>query len=221
MKPLKRVFIHLFACMLLGVLPCDCPAQDDGFLNRLSGENGGLPAGARYENGLVLHPVSSAEENLHLLAGYYFGNPRKWKRIYNDNRSVISNPNRLPVGQTLTIHVGKNWKPLFSYEEWFRAANRNGQWKPGQSWKAVRNASEAQSGPSDALAQTTEKLSTPPSTNPDTGQPQIRKNKETPASSAKNAQGVHQQKANVEPPSPAAASEPEMAEDDEDRAPAF
>ena len=116
-------------------------AQGDGLITPLRGE-GGLPPGAVHQGDLVLHPITSPQENLHLLAGYYYGNPREWKRIYQENRAIIRNPNRLPIGETLKIQVGETWKPRFSYEEWFRLANRNGQWESGKSWKRARMSSK-------------------------------------------------------------------------------
>ena len=113
-------------------------AQASGSLAPVDGDQTALPAGATYEGGVVSHPITSTDENLHLLAGYYYNNPREWKRIYNDNRKIIRNPNRLPVGQTLKIHVGEGWKPRFSYAQWLQTANRNGQWKSGQPWRRAR-----------------------------------------------------------------------------------
>lgn len=77
----------------------------------------------------VLHQVSG-KENLHLLAGYYYGDPRQWKRIYRANRGQIRNPNLLRIGQILRIPVSKNWSPKYDYEEWFRLAIRGGEWVP-------------------------------------------------------------------------------------------
>lgn len=113
-------------------------AQGSGYLAPGSGEQDSLPSGATYENGVVSHPITSTDENLHLLAGYYYNNPRAWKKIYNANRKIIRNPNRLPVGKTLKIHVGEGWKPRFSYTEWLQTANRNGQWKAGEAWRRAR-----------------------------------------------------------------------------------
>ena len=113
-------------------------AQGEGFLSPqpadASYENM-LPPGAVYEGTHVLHKIASEQENLHLLSGYYYGNTRQWKEIYQDNRNIIKNPNRLPVGQTIRIQVGEGWRPRFSYQEWFNLATRNGEWKPGQPWQ--------------------------------------------------------------------------------------
>lgn len=147
MKLQKYLLTYVLLYVLIGSFSQICAAQDDGYIKSLSADNGGLPPGAVYENGFVSHPLTSAEENLHLLAGYYYRNPREWRRIYQENRNVIGNPNSLPIGQTLKIHVGENWKPLFSYEEWFRLANRNGQWKSGQPWRPARVSSGAVPAP--------------------------------------------------------------------------
>ena len=134
-----------FFAMVGGLVLCACLvcasaafAQGDGRLAPVNGDAGALPSGATYEGGVVSHPITSDQENLHLLAGYYYNNPREWKRIYHDNRGVIRNPNRLPVGQTLKIQVGEGWKPRFTYAEWLQMANRNGQWHSGQSWRRAR-----------------------------------------------------------------------------------
>jgi hypothetical protein len=85
----------------------------------------------------VAHVIAS-NENLHLLAAYYYGDPRQWTRIYRDNQQMLRNPNVLPVGQTLQISVEAGWTPVFDYEEWFRLATRNGEWVPGQWQRASR-----------------------------------------------------------------------------------
>lgn len=92
-----------------------------------------LPPGAVQEGAVVLHKVASDKENLHLLAGYYYGNARLWQKIYAANRKLIKNPNRLPVGQTLRIQVGEGWQPKFAYQEWFNLALRNGEWTSGKA----------------------------------------------------------------------------------------
>jgi hypothetical protein len=113
-------------------------AEGEGFLSPpadSSSIQNMLPPGAVLEGTQVLHKISTTKENLHLLAGYYYGNPRLWRKIYDDNRNIIKNPNRLPVGETIRINVGEGWKPRFSYQEWFNLATRNGEWKPGHPWQ--------------------------------------------------------------------------------------
>jgi len=122
-------------------------AQEEGWLAPLPADSASnqnmLPAGAVYEGTQVLHKISSTKENLHLLAAYYYGNPRLWKKIYDNNRNLIKNPNRLPVGQTIRINVGEAWQPKFSYQEWFNRALRNGEWKSGQRWQKTSGAPAA------------------------------------------------------------------------------
>jgi len=112
-------------------------AQGEGFITALATDSAAqqdtLPPGSNHQGGQVLHVVAS-KENLHLLAAYYYGDPRQWKRIYRENRDVIRNPRILTIGQTLRISVEENWRPAFSYQEWFRLATRNGEWVPGR-WK--------------------------------------------------------------------------------------
>lgn len=139
MKQQRYFFIIVSVmCMAWMGWPAAAFAQGSGYLAPGSGEQDSLPSGATYENGVVSHPIASTDENLHLLAGYYYNNPRAWKKIYNANRKIIRNPNRLPVGKTLKIHVGEGWKPRFSYAEWLQTANRNGQWKAGEAWRRAR-----------------------------------------------------------------------------------
>lgn len=151
----RQLFAMFGGLILLCCLVCASAAfaQSDGHLAPVNGDAGALPAGAAYEGGVVSHPIASDQENLHLLAGYYYNNPREWKRIYNDNRGVIRNPNRLQVGQTLKIHVGEGWKPRFTYAEWLQMANRNGQWQSGQPWRRARTGSVPAAAPQQNAAE--------------------------------------------------------------------
>lgn len=142
--------------MLLGLYAgtAEVFAQRDGFLSATTVDlQTMLPPEAVYEGTHVVHKITSTTENLHLLAGYYFGNTRLWKSIYQANRTVIKNPNRLPVGKTIRIEVGENWKPKFSYTEWLELATRNGEWKPGVPWqRASQSPSPAQDDSSASTA---------------------------------------------------------------------
>jgi len=62
--------------------------------------------------GVVLGPVThatpaqhkiAAGDDLHLLAAYYYGNARLWRLIYEANRKIIFNPNKLTEGITIVI----------------------------------------------------------------------------------------------------------------------
>ena len=65
----------------------------------------------------VRHLVGPGED-LHLLAAYYYGDARQWKRIYQANRSQIKNPNRIHIKQVLHIEVPVDWKPPLPFSAW-------------------------------------------------------------------------------------------------------
>ena len=50
----------------------------------------------------ALHQVLPGDD-LHLLAGYYYGDARQWERIWQANRDQVSNPNRIRRGALLRI----------------------------------------------------------------------------------------------------------------------
>jgi hypothetical protein len=50
----------------------------------------------------TLHQVLPGDD-LHLLAGYYYGDARQWERIWQANRDQVSNPNRIRRGTLLRI----------------------------------------------------------------------------------------------------------------------
>ncbi len=50
----------------------------------------------------VLHEVQ-AGDNLHLIAGYYYGDARQWERIWQGNRELIDDPNRIERGLWVRI----------------------------------------------------------------------------------------------------------------------
>jgi hypothetical protein len=69
------------------------------------------PLGARWSSaGLpdaqdpqdALHEVEPGD-NLHLIAGYYYGDARQWERIWRENREQVPNPNLLERGTLLRI----------------------------------------------------------------------------------------------------------------------
>lgn len=162
---------------LLGISVCTIPqmalAQQDGFLGASDvappSSEGMLPPEAVVQGPYVQHTIQSSQENLHLLASFYYGNPREWRKIYEDNREVIKNPNRLPVGKVIQIHVGDNWQPKVAYAKWFELAVRNGEWKPGVPWKRANPVPAPSSPPpDDTLSRspeaTTEEMPSPTST---------------------------------------------------------
>jgi len=50
----------------------------------------------------ALHQVMLGD-NLHLIAGYYYGDARQWERIWQANKDQIANPNRIARGSLLRI----------------------------------------------------------------------------------------------------------------------
>jgi len=80
------------------------------------------PAPARCSNQTVEHTIRSGD-NLHLIAGYYFGDPRQWKRIWKTNRKKLSGPSRLAPGKTLRIEGSADDSLLGSYDD-FRSRVR-------------------------------------------------------------------------------------------------
>lgn len=64
----------------------------------------------------VQHTIRSGD-NLHLIAGYYYRDPRQWKKIWKLNRKSLKGPNRLVPGKTLLIETspGEGWEA--PYEE--------------------------------------------------------------------------------------------------------
>lgn len=52
--------------------------------------------------GEATHTVK-AGDNLSKIAAEYLGDSTRWKEIYEANKDIISNPNAIYVGQTLTI----------------------------------------------------------------------------------------------------------------------
>lgn len=64
----------------------------------------------------VEHRIRSGD-NLHLIAGYYYKDPRQWKRIWRANRAAIRQPNLLSPGKVLRVETqpGQGWD--IPYEE--------------------------------------------------------------------------------------------------------
>lgn len=61
-----------------------------------------LPKDAYEVQEPLLYQVQRGDD-LHWLAAKFYGDARQWVKIYEANRSAIANPNRLQIGQTLTI----------------------------------------------------------------------------------------------------------------------
>ena len=75
---------------------------------------GGLEASLPVE---ASHEVQR-NDNLHLLAAYYYGDARQWRRIFHANREGIKNPNLLHIGQIVRIPLSPGWTVKEPYGEW-------------------------------------------------------------------------------------------------------
>ena len=59
---------------------------------------------------VVEHQVVEGD-NLSLMAGYYYKNPRLWKRIYSLNSDMLDDPNIVLPGTTVKVPAdpGRQW----------------------------------------------------------------------------------------------------------------
>ena len=60
----------------------------------------GTPAPGRGRD--AIHEVWPGD-NLHLIAGYYYGDDRQWERIWQANREQVPDPNQLTRGMFLRV----------------------------------------------------------------------------------------------------------------------
>lgn len=65
----------------------------------------------------ALHLVQK-NDNLHLLAAYYYGDARQWSRIFETNRSAIQHPSVIHPGQILRLVLTPDWTPAEPYQQW-------------------------------------------------------------------------------------------------------
>lgn len=61
--------------------------------------------------GEVVQHTVRAGDNLHLIAGYYFKDPRQWKKIYRLNKKNVRNASLLEPGTVIRVEVepGRPW----------------------------------------------------------------------------------------------------------------
>jgi len=80
------------------------------------------PGPARCGEQPVEHTIRPGD-NLHLIAGYYYRDPRQWTRIWKANRRTLAAPSRIQPGKTLLIEgsAGLGWE--IPYED-FRSRVR-------------------------------------------------------------------------------------------------
>jgi nucleoid-associated protein YgaU len=78
--------------------------------------------GIAHAEGQVVEHTVRAGDNLHLIAGYYYKDPRQWKKIYRLNRKQIRNASVLVPGKVLRVAVepGRSWE--IPYEEFLARA---------------------------------------------------------------------------------------------------
>ena len=103
-EPLSRLWVGVAVIVVILVVAgwCFCllPAPAEAEAQ--------LPIGSSYTLGSITHPTPANHkveegENLHWLAGYYYGNARLWRFIYEANREQLKDPNFVPAGIVLTI----------------------------------------------------------------------------------------------------------------------
>lgn len=82
----KYLWILVLVAMCLGSKPSPT----------LAGEGDPMPLG-------VIEHLIQKGDNLHLISGYYFKDPRMWRKIFSLNRTAITNPNLLRPGDILKI----------------------------------------------------------------------------------------------------------------------
>ena len=80
------------------------------------------PASARSAAPTIEHTIRTGD-NLHLIAGYYYGNPRQWKSVWKANRKALSSANHLVPGRILKIEGSADDTLLGSYDD-FRSRVR-------------------------------------------------------------------------------------------------
>ena len=73
--------------------------------------------------GTVDHEVR-AGDNLHLLAGYYYKDPRAWKRIWRENRPRVRRASILAVGSVLRVPLDGDPAWDIPYEEFVARVRR-------------------------------------------------------------------------------------------------
>ena len=117
----QRAMILLFPLFLLwtGI----APAQETAT---------GQPAPGSFEQTLANLPVEALhqvqrEDNLHLIAAYYYGDARQWPRVYAANRTLIgANPSVIHRGQVLKILLPAGWAPLEPYDRFLARVRATG-----------------------------------------------------------------------------------------------
>jgi nucleoid-associated protein YgaU len=55
------------------------------------------------EDGEVITHEVEKGDNLYIIAGYYYKDPRQWKKVFDRNSSVLTDPNVILPGMLLKI----------------------------------------------------------------------------------------------------------------------
>ena len=90
------------------------------FLAVVTGAAGASPARAEeggYAVGEVVEHRVLKGDDLTLLAAYYYGDPRQWKRIYGINRDRLSDPLLIHPGEILKVKVDRAHPLTMTYSD--------------------------------------------------------------------------------------------------------
>jgi nucleoid-associated protein YgaU len=82
-----------------------------------------LAAEMSAEGEVIEHRVREGD-NLSLLAGYYYRNPRMWKKIYMANSADVSDPNVLFPGDVLQIKTDPARQLQMTYSDFLQRVFR-------------------------------------------------------------------------------------------------
>ncbi len=106
-------------------------------------ESSALGATAQTPTGQdIVHQVQRGD-NLHLIAGYYYGDARQWEKIWRTNRAEVRNPNRIEPGTLLRIPDAAT--PAETYADFLARVRR----PPGVS-ETTGGSATAAAGPAPA-----------------------------------------------------------------------
>ncbi len=129
--------------------------NNDNFGNESNNGKGisdiNLPASETDEITIIIYTVMPGD-NLRKIAVKFYSSGDYWRKIYADNASLIRNPNRIYVGQRLTIYLTKDKASTESgeYDNTYRVASGDNLWKiaqrvygDGRLWRWIYEANRA------------------------------------------------------------------------------
>ena len=82
-----------------------------------------LAAETSVDGEVIEHRVRKGD-SLSLLAGYYYRNPRLWKKIYRGNSGEVSDPNLLLPGDVLKIRTEPAQQLQMTYSDFLQRVFR-------------------------------------------------------------------------------------------------